>query len=147
MDMFNEEQLRVFAEHGKFPVYLYWNAASRKFDFDTVERNDAFGSIWKNPFVEKCKTTVSVKITEREVCEKVNDAILSKIKVCEEKFMPSADLRNDLGIDSLESVEIIMNLEKTLGIEISGIEAEELHTVEDYQRICVRLLAETKSAK
>ncbi|MBQ8630757.1 MAG: acyl carrier protein [Alphaproteobacteria bacterium] len=86
-------------------------------------------------------------MNEQEICRKVNDIIGEKLQVYPEQVVPSAAPYFDLGADSLDMVEVIMALEKTFGITISDIEAAKLYTVEDFQRICVRLLAETKSAK
>ena len=148
MIVLNEKQLRTLAECGKFPIYLYWDAAKNRLDFDVTERNDAIGSIWKNPFGEaKAETFVPADLNEQEICRKVNDIIGEKLQVYPEQVVPSAAPYFDLGADSLDMVEVIMALEKTFGITISDIEAAKLYTVEDFQRICVRLLAETKSAK
>ena len=148
MIVLNKKQLRTLAKCGKFPIYLYWNAAKNRLDFDENKRANAIGSLWKNPFgVAKAETFGPADLPEQEVCRKVNDIIEQRLQVDPERVIPSAVLGFDLRADSLDMVEICMDLEKTFGITISDSEAERLHTVEDFQRICVRLLAETKSAK
>ncbi len=42
-----------------------------------------------------------------------------------------SNLRNDLGIDSLEEIEIVMNLEKHFNINVIDAEAEKIRTVGD----------------
>mgnify|MGYP001085010028 CR=1 FL=1 len=148
MIVLDEKQLRTLAEQGKFPVYLYWDVVKKKFCFDVVKRSDAVGSIWKNPFSEaKVETFVPTDLAEQEICRKVNDIFEQKLQVYPEQVVPSAAPYFDLGADSLDMVEVIMTLEKTFGIKISDTEAEKLRTVEDFQRICIRLLAEKKSTK
>lgn len=86
-------------------------------------------------------------LAEQEICRKVNDIIEQKLEVYPEQVVASAVLKFDLGADSLDVVEVIMALEKTFGIAIPDAEAERLHSVEDFQRICIRLLAEKRSTK
>lgn len=144
MIVLNEKRLRSLAECGKFPIYLYWDNERNSLDFDVVKRSDAVGNIWKNPFVQP---VISMDLSEQEICRKVNAVLEQELQVSQERLAPQAILTLDLGADSLAVFSVIMALEKTFGITISDIEAEKLHTVEDFQRICVRLLAEKKSAK
>lgn len=144
MIVLNEKRLRSLAECGKFPIYLYWDNERNSLDFDVVKRSDAVGNIWKNPFVQP---VISMDLSEQEICRKVNAVLEQELQVSQERLAPQAILTLDLGADSLAVFSVIMALEKTFGITISDIEAAKLYTVEDFQRICVRLLAETKSAK
>ena len=144
MIVLNEKRLRSLAECGKFPIYLYWDNERNSLDFDVVKRSDAVGNIWKNPFVQP---VISMDLSEQEICRKVNAVLEQELQVSQERLAPQAILTLDLGADSLAVFSVIMALENTFGITISDIEAEKLHTVEDFQRICVRLLAEKKSAK
>lgn len=47
------------------------------------------------------------------------------------KVSPEAELLRDLDLDSLDTVELTLGLEKAFGIEIPDEELEELHTVSD----------------
>ena len=48
-----------------------------------------------------------------------------------EKIQPEAKLIDDLGADSLTAVEIVMELEKELGVDIDDSEVEKIVTVQD----------------
>ena len=48
-----------------------------------------------------------------------------------EKIKPEAKLIDDLGADSLTAVEIVMELEKELGVDIDDSEIEKIVTVQD----------------
>ena len=48
-----------------------------------------------------------------------------------EKIKPEAKLIDDLGADSLTAVEIVMELEKKLGVDIDDSEVEKIVTVQD----------------
>ena len=61
--------------------------------------------------------------------DKVKDVIIDKLGVEEESIKPEAHFVNDLGADSLDTVELIMELEEEFGIEIPDDDAEKITTV------------------
>ncbi len=63
------------------------------------------------------------------VDQKVTEIIVDKLGVDESQVTPNAHFINDLGADSLDQVELIMQLEEEFNIEISDEEAESLTTV------------------
>lgn len=62
--------------------------------------------------------------------EKVKSIIADQLSVEEASVKPEASFINDLGADSLDTVELIMALEEEFGIEISDEEAEKIQTVQ-----------------
>ena len=56
---------------------------------------------------------------------------MEKMKVASEKINTDADYFDDLGLNSLEFVELIMKLETAFGIEISDDKAVRCYTVGD----------------
>lgn len=62
--------------------------------------------------------------------EKVKKIIANQLSVEESQVKPEASFINDLGADSLDTVELIMALEEEFGIEISDEEAEKIQTVQ-----------------
>lgn len=62
--------------------------------------------------------------------EKVKRIIAEQLSVEEAQVKPEASFINDLGADSLDTVELIMALEEEFGIEISDEEAEKIQTVQ-----------------
>ena len=66
-----------------------------------------------------------------EVASKVKEIIMDKLGTSEEKITPEASFRNDLGADSLSTVELMMELEEAFGVEIEVEEAETIQTVKD----------------
>lgn len=61
--------------------------------------------------------------------DKIKEIIMDKLGVEESKITMEANFINDLGADSLDQVELIMQLEEEFDIEISDEEAESLVTV------------------
>ena len=62
--------------------------------------------------------------------DKVKDIIIDKLGVEEEKINKEASFVDDLGADSLDTVELIMQLEEEFGIEIPDDDAEKITTVQ-----------------
>jgi acyl carrier protein len=64
-----------------------------------------------------------------EIKSRITTIIVEKLGVEASAVQPEADFSNDLGADSLDKVEFIMNIEKEFGISIPDEEAEKLQTV------------------
>ncbi len=66
-----------------------------------------------------------------EIATKVKAIIVDKLGVDEKDVTPEASFTNDLGADSLDIVELIMELEKDFDVTIPESEAENIVTVGD----------------
>ena len=66
-----------------------------------------------------------------EIAEKVKAIIIDKLGVEESEVTPEASFTNDLGADSLDTVELIMEFEKEFNISIPDEQAENIATVGD----------------
>ena len=66
-----------------------------------------------------------------EVAAKVKAIIVDKLGVEEADVVSTASFTNDLGADSLDTVELIMEFEKEFGISIPDDQAEKIGTVGD----------------
>lgn len=66
--------------------------------------------------------------------EKVRQIIADQLGVKKEEVTDNAKFVDDLGADSLDTVELVMALEEEFGIEIPDEEAEKLATVGDAMR-------------
>lgn len=63
--------------------------------------------------------------------EKVKEAIVETLGVDEDKITAEADLAEDLGIDSLDAVELVMSLEEEFDIKIDNEELKNMKKVSD----------------
>jgi acyl carrier protein len=66
-----------------------------------------------------------------DIEQKVKDIIINELGVEAEKVTPEASFVEDLGADSLDTVELVMAFEEEFGMEIPDEEAEKLQTVGD----------------
>ena len=66
-----------------------------------------------------------------EIESRVKAIIVDKLGVDEAEVKPEASFTNDLGADSHDTVELIMEFEKAFGISIPDDQAEKISTVAD----------------
>ena len=66
-----------------------------------------------------------------EIASRVKAIIVDKLGVEESEVTETASFTNDLGADSLDTVELIMEFEKEFGISIPDDQAEQIGTVQE----------------
>lgn len=69
-------------------------------------------------------------MTDTEIFEKVQKIVAEQLGVEASEVTPQASFANDLGADSLDTVELVMALEEEFNIEIPDEAAEEIATVQ-----------------
>lgn len=67
-----------------------------------------------------------------EIKEKVRDFLIEDLEVEEEKIFDDARLKEDVGIDSLDFVDIVVIVEKTFGFKIKPEEMTGVATLNDF---------------
>jgi acyl carrier protein len=65
---------------------------------------------------------------------KVKEIIVNKLGVDDGQITPTASFTNDLGADSLDTVELVMEFEKAFNLQIPDEDAEKIATVGDAVR-------------
>ena len=68
-----------------------------------------------------------------EIEEKVKEFMIEDLEIDEEKIYPEAKLKEDMGIDSLDFVDIVVIVDKTFGFKLK---AEEMAGVDTFAKIC-----------
>ena len=68
------------------------------------------------------------------VADKVKSIIVEQLGVDEEEVTPDASFVDDLGADSLDTVELVMAFEEEFSVEVPDEDAEKLQTVGDVTR-------------
>ena len=77
------------------------------------------------------------------VQDKITEIIVEQLGVKPEEVVPEASFVDDLGADSLDTVELVMALEEEFGIEIPDEDAEKIQTVGD----AIKYIEEKSAAK
>lgn len=72
---------------------------------------------------------IQLRMDRTQIQNQVNEIIIDKLSVKEEQITPEAHFANDLGADSLDTVELIMEIEKKFNINIPDDQAENIRTV------------------
>lgn len=70
-------------------------------------------------------------MTEEEIVKQVKAIIVDKLGVEESEVTESANFTSDLGADSLDTVELLMEFERVFGIKIPDEETSTIATVKD----------------
>ena len=77
------------------------------------------------------KGDVNSGLYNSQIASKVKAIIVDKLTVDENEVDPGAEFSKDLGADSLDAIELIMEFEKEFGITIPDEDAERITTVGD----------------
>lgn len=67
-----------------------------------------------------------------EIKQKVNAFLIEEFELEEDQLKPAAQLKADLGIDSLDFVDIIVIVEKTFGFKVKGEDMVNVKTLQDF---------------
>lgn len=69
----------------------------------------------------------------KEIEEQARNFLVEDIEIDEEKIFPEAKLKDDMGIDSLDFVDIVVSVEKKFGFKIKQ---EEMKGVDTFAKFC-----------
>lgn len=68
----------------------------------------------------------------KEIEEKVRDFLIEDLEIDDDKIYPEANLKEDVGIDSLDFVDIVVIVEKNFGFKIKPEEMAGVVTLNDF---------------
>ncbi len=69
---------------------------------------------------------------KEEIINKINTFLVEEFEIEAEQLKPDALLKTDLGIDSLDFVDIIVIIEKNFGFKVKGEEMANVRTLQDF---------------
>lgn len=87
------------------------------------------------------KTNKQDNMTRQEIEKKVKNFLVEELEFDEEKIKPEARLKEDIGVDSLDFVDIVVLVEKTFGFKIV---AEDMKTIKTFGQFCDYIEEKTK---
>lgn len=68
----------------------------------------------------------------KEIIEKVNDFLIEELEIDKEKIFPEAHLKEDIGIDSLDYIDIVVIVHRVFGFKIQSSELKDVKTLNDF---------------
>ena len=71
-------------------------------------------------------------MTRTEIEEKVREFLIDDLEIDEEKIVPEGKLKDDLGIDSLDFVDIVVIIERKFGFKIKPEEMADVVTLRQF---------------
>ena len=67
-----------------------------------------------------------------EIIETINKLLVEEIEIDEDQIRPGAELKKDLGIDSLDFVDLFVIIENNFGLKMKAEEMADVKTLEDF---------------
>ncbi|MCI0569811.1 MAG: acyl carrier protein [Myxococcaceae bacterium] len=85
---------------------------------------------------------MSTSLLAEQAIQTVNETLINEFEVEPSKVVPEAHMREDLGLDSLDAVDLVVALEKALKVQIPEAVAREMRTVGDVHAYIVKVASE-----
>ena len=73
-----------------------------------------------------------------EIITTINRLLVDEIEIDEAQIKPSAELKNDLGIDSLDFVDLFVIIENNFGLKMKAEEMAEVKTLQDFYNYIIQ---------
>ncbi|KAK4476307.1 hypothetical protein MN116_000697 [Schistosoma mekongi] len=124
-------------------VSTVWKLGIRKFSFPlsathlSSSPNNIFGNkLDSYPCITQTRS-MKIHLSRAEVENKVLSVCSAYDKIQSDKLTLDSSFIKDLGLDSLDHIEVIMEIENEFRFEISDVDAEKLHTPRDIvEHVC-----------
>ena len=73
-----------------------------------------------------------------EIIKIINQLLIEEIEIDEDQISPSADLKKDLGIDSLDFVDLFVIIENNFGFKMKAEEMSDIKKLDDFYAYVIR---------
>ncbi|MGA3015426.1 MAG: phosphopantetheine-binding protein [Bacteroidales bacterium] len=75
---------------------------------------------------------------DEEIKKKINQLLIDEIEIEADQISPTADLKKDLGIDSLDFVDLFVIIENNFGFKMKAEEMSDIKNLEDFYTYVIR---------
>lgn len=79
-------------------------------------------------------------MTKEVIIEKIDDFLIDEFEVEEDAIAPGADLKDTLGLDSLDFVDLVVAVESNFGVKLVGEDFVNVVTLKDFYDLIERKL-------
>jgi len=73
-----------------------------------------------------------------EIIKRINQLLIEEIEIDEAQISPAADLKKDLGIDSLDFVDLFVIIENNFGFKMKAEEMSDIKKLDDFYTYVIR---------
>ncbi|MEI6399439.1 MAG: acyl carrier protein [Pseudomonadota bacterium] len=77
-----------------------------------------------------------------EAITKINNVMMTMFELPEDKIKPEAQLFTDLGLDSLDAIDLMMKVQDDFGVRLSNEELMSLRTLDDIHNLARKFVVE-----
>lgn len=79
-------------------------------------------------------------MTKETIIEKIHDFLIEDFEVEEEDLEPGANLKDTIGLDSLDFVDLVVAVESNFGVKLVGEDFTNVNTLQDFYDLIERKL-------
>ncbi|THG98367.1 hypothetical protein EW026_g3810 [Hermanssonia centrifuga] len=99
-------------------------------------------ALYRSRILQSASYSAAAGLSKEQITSRVLDVLKGFEKVDPAKLTSTSSFTNDLGLDSLDAVEVVMAVEEEFAIEIPDAEADEIKTVDQ----AIEYIAKTPDA-
>lgn len=81
---------------------------------------------------------MNILMQNEEIITKINQLLIEEIEIDEEQIRHEADLKKDLGIDSLDFVDLFVIIENHFGFKMKAEEMTDVKTLQDFYSYVIK---------
>jgi len=81
---------------------------------------------------------MDLMMQDNDIIKKINQLLIEDIEIEESQISPSADLKKDLGIDSLDFVDLFVIVENNFGFKMKAEDMTEVKKLQDFYDYVIR---------
>jgi len=71
-------------------------------------------------------------MTDSEIIDRMREVLVEEFEVEADEVVPEANFFKDLDLDSLDAIDLVINMDKLLGVKLKGQDAQNIKTVQDF---------------
>ena len=79
-------------------------------------------------------------MNNEDIKSKINDFLIEEFEIDQELINPDAKLKDDLGLDSLDFVDVVVEIEDVFGIKLTGNDFTNIVSLSDFYNLIIKKL-------
>ena len=77
-------------------------------------------------------------MNNEDVKSKINDFLIEEFEIDQELINPDAKLKDDLGLDSLDFVDVVVEIEDAFGVKLTGNDFTNIVSLSDFYNLIIK---------